>query len=162
MKAALSTLFALALVVSIAHAAGNHSVHVQADRVGDSIELKGAGAFDTAGNFIALNGQFHVRKDIPAGPLGGLRDGDFGRWKATAILQSSGFKCAGPDPIKTVLGDDDTVVFQADFFRQGDGDRASFSAKVFISSQDEDLETPGIQNVWIQGVGCDQAEVDLH
>jgi len=158
----LALLFALALTASTAHAAGNHSVRVQADRIGDAIELKGAGVFDTVGNFIALNGQFHVSRDIPAGPLGGLRANDFGRWKATEILQSSGFKCAGPDAVKTVNGDDDTVVFQADFFRQGDGDHASFSAKVFISSQDEDLETPGIQNVWIQGVGCDQAVVDLN
>ena len=45
-------------------------------------------------------------------------------------------------------------MFQADFFRQGDGNRASFSAKVFISAKDQDPDTAGIQNVWIQGVGC--------
>ena len=159
MKAALASMFALALVVSIAHAAGNHGVHVQADRIGDAIELKGAGAFD--GAFATLNGKFRVTRDIPAGPLGGLRDGDSGHWKATQVLPTSGFKCAGPDAVKDVFSDDDTIVFQADFFRQGDGNRASFSAKVFISAQDEDPATPGIQNVWIQGVGCDQVVVDL-
>ena len=156
----LALLFALALTASTAHAAGNHSVHVNADRIGDSIELKGVGAFD--GVSATLNGKFHVTRDIPAGPLGGLRAGDSGHWKATQVLVTSGFKCAGPDAVKDVTTGDDTIVFQADFFRQGDGDRASFSAKVFISAQDQDPETAGIQNVWIQGVGCDQAVVDLN
>jgi hypothetical protein len=44
--------------------------------------------------------------------------------------------------VKNVLTDDDTIVFQADFFRQGDGDHASFTAKVFLSAQDEDPELP--------------------
>ena len=152
-------LFVLALAASNAHAAGNHSVHVKADRIGDSIELKGVGAFDALS--VTLNGKFRVTRDIPAGPLGGLRAGDSGHWKATQVLATSGFKCAGPDAVKDVASDDDTIVFQADFFRQGDGDRASFSAKVFISAQDQDPETAGIQNVWIQGVGCDEAVVDL-
>jgi hypothetical protein len=150
---------ALVAIVSTAQARGSHAVHVRADRIGDAVELKGVGAFDEGQ--VTLAGKFRVTQDIAAGPLGGLRAGDTGRWKATAILPTSGFKCSGADALRNADTDDDTVVFQADFFRQGDFDHASFTAKVFISANDENPDLPGIQNVWIQGVGCDEAVVDL-
>ena len=49
-----------------------------------------------------------------------------------------------------------------DFYRIADGANPSFSAKIFVSEQDEDPDQPGVQNVWIQGVGCGEARVNLH
>ncbi len=85
-----------------------------------------------------------------------MRAGDGVRWEAAEILPSSGFKCGGVagEPLKTAVTDDDTIVMQARFYRQGDGANASFTAKVFVSAVDENPDQPGAQNVWIQGVGC--------
>ena len=63
--------------------------------------------------------------------------------------------------MKTVVTDGNTVVMQVDFHRQGDGVDRSFTAKVFVSAVDEDPAQDGIQNVWIQGVGCTEALVNL-
>ena len=52
-------------------------------------------------------------------------------------------------------------MFQVNFYRQGDGATASFTAKVFVSTEDENPDETGVQNIWIQGVGCDDAQVNL-
>jgi hypothetical protein len=48
-----------------------------------------------------------------------------------------------------------------EFYRQGDGNTASFTAKMFVSTDDEGFDLPGNQNVWIQGVGCGDANVHI-
>ena len=50
-----------------------------------------------------------------------------------------------------------TVAFNADFFRVGDGATPSFSANVIVSAHDIAPDVPGVQNTWIQGVGCGSA-----
>jgi hypothetical protein len=60
-----------------------------------------------------------------------------------------------------VKTDDDTVVMFADFCRQGDGVDESFTAHMFVSAVDEAPDILGIQNVWIEGVGCGTAIVNL-
>ncbi|MGE5177858.1 MAG: hypothetical protein ACM3PF_02055, partial [Bacteroidota bacterium] len=57
--------------------------------------------------------------------------------------------------------DDDTVVMKVRFFRQGDGATPSFTANAFVSAGDENPDQPGVQNVWIQGVGCDTAMANV-
>jgi len=136
--------------------AAPHSANVHADGIGDAVRLDGGGSYDAQSGQISLGGGYKVLKDITAGPLGGLRQFDGTRWKATEILADAPFKCAGADAAKTVATDDDTVVFLADFFRGGEGAVAFFHAKIFLSANDEDPDQPGIQNVWIQGVGCDE------
>jgi hypothetical protein len=76
-----------------------------------------------------------------------------------ALQPSTTFKCtiAASEVLKTVVTDNDTVVMIADFYRQGDGIEESFTAKMFVSKVDEAPDLPGIQNVWIQGVGCGDA-----
>ncbi len=49
----------------------------------------------------------------------------------------------------------------ADFYRQGDGVDESFTAHMFVSAVDEAPDLPGIQNVWIEGVGCGTAIANL-
>ena len=45
----------------------------------------------------------------------------------------------------------------ADFYRAGDGNDESFTARMIVSSDDIASDVTGIQNVWIQGVGCSSA-----
>ena len=54
---------------------------------------------------------------------------------------------------------DGTVVLHADFYRAGDGTHESFNANMFVSTRDIDNDIPGVQNVWVQGVGCATAAV---
>jgi hypothetical protein len=61
-----------------------------------------------------------------------------------------------------VFTSDTTLVIEADFYRQGDGVNESFKAPMIVSSGDLDPGQPGIQNVWIQGVGCAEAAVNFH
>src|SRR5207249_10471966 len=75
---------------------------------------------------------------------------------STALLSSTTFKCTGAtsEPLQTANTSANTVVLVADFYRQGDGNDESFTAKMIVSEVDLDPVTPGIQNVWIQQVGC--------
>ena len=61
------------------------------------------------------------------------------------------------EPLKTALTDENTVGLDADFYRAGDGNDESFTAQMIVSADDLAADIPGIQNVWIQGVGCASA-----
>jgi hypothetical protein len=150
----------LFLTMSTAHAqSSGHTFTVHADAIGNVIALNGGGRYATAG-FLQGGGGFRVTSDINGGPLAGLRAGDAGHWEAAELLASSGFKCGFPGEAgKTATTDDDTVVLSAKFFR--DGDPTPLTAKVFISAQDEDPIDGGSQDVWIQGVGCDEGNVNV-
>ena len=80
------------------------------------------------------------------------------------LLPSFQFKCTGAvsEPLKTAVTDGNTVVLVADFYRQGDGNEESFTARMFVSAVDEAPDLTGIQNVWIQGVGCGDAIVNFN
>ncbi|HEV8537850.1 MAG TPA: hypothetical protein VGR15_02905 [Bacteroidota bacterium] len=121
--------------------------------------LTGGGAYDPASGFLKTGGGFRCLADINQGPLAGCKAGEGIRWDASELLASTAFKCTGDagEVSKTAVTDGNTVVMQADFYRQGDGTEESFTAKMFVSAVDEDPDSPGIQNVWIQGVGCGNA-----
>ena len=53
----------------------------------------------------------------------------------------------------------DTVVLKADFYQAGDANDESFSAQMIVSATDIAGDIPGIQNVWVQSVGCGTAVV---
>jgi hypothetical protein len=76
-------------------------------------------------------------------------------------LASTGFKCTGAasEARKTATTGDGTVVLQSDFYRAGDGIDESFHAQLIVSQADIAPDIPGIQNVWVQGVGCGSAIV---
>src|SRR6266705_3454629 len=70
---------------------------------------------------------------------------------------AGGFRCTSDvrqDPLTTAVTDQDTVVLLADFYRAGDGNDESFTAQMIVSAGDIAPDIAGIQNVWIQGVGC--------
>jgi hypothetical protein len=58
--------------------------------------------------------------------------------------------------------DEDTAVLLSDFYRAGDGIDESFKAQLIISQDDLAPEIEGVQNVWIQGVGCGSAIVHFN
>ena len=138
---------------------GNHSFGFNANLIsgfpgGRAAEMTGGGSFDQASNFVHSGGGFRCLANISAGPFNGCLEGQGVRWDTAALLASTTFQCTGADPVKVANTGDKTVVLAADFYRQGDGNIESFTAKMIVSETDLDPVADGVQNVWIQGIGC--------
>jgi hypothetical protein len=129
---------------------------------GRSAEMTGGGAFNLATNFVHSGGGFRCLTDVVAGPFSGCLAGQGVRWDTAALLGSTGFQCTGADAVKTANTGDKTVVLLSDFYRQGDGNIESFTAKMIVSESDLAPDIPGVQNVWIQGIGCGTAIVNFN
>jgi hypothetical protein len=167
MKKIMMTLFAIALSLlpmSIAFSAeamqafGFNAASIKGFPTGEA-RLTGGGAYDPETGFVKSAGGFRCLEDIHQGPLNGCKAGEGVRWDTVEVLPSFTFRCTGAatEKPKTVVTDDNTVVLLADFYRQGDGNIESFTAHMFVSEVDEATDFPGIQNVWIEGVGCGHA-----
>ena len=114
--------------------------------------------------FVHSNGGFRCLQDVRQGPLQGCLQGEGVRWDTDGLLQSTGFKCTGraSEPTKTAVTDAHTAVLESDFYRAGDGNDASFkNVQVIIADHDLAPDIDGIQNVWIQQVGCGTADVNF-
>ena len=118
--------------------------------------LTGGGAYNPGTGFVNSAGGFRCTSDVRQGPLAGCLAGQGVRWDTVELLASTTFKCTGAaaEPLKTAVTDRDTVVLLADFYRAGDGNDESFTAQMIVSAGDIAPDIAGIQNVWIQGVGC--------
>jgi hypothetical protein len=103
-------------------------------------------------------GGFRCVRGVAQGPLTGCATGEGVRW-AAQLLASTGFRCTGADALKNASTGADTVVLLADFYRAGDGNDESFTAQIIVSETDLAPDIPGVQNLWIQGVGCATAVV---
>jgi hypothetical protein len=121
---------------------------------GRAAEMTGGGAYDLASNFVQSGGGYRCLSNITAGPFSGCLTGQGVRWDTAALLPSTTFQCTGSDTVKTAQTGDKTVVLLSDFYRQGDGNIESFTAKMIVYNSDLDPSAPGVQNVWIQGIGC--------
>jgi hypothetical protein len=90
------------------------------------------------------------------GPLAGCLTAQGVRWDTAALLNFTNFKCTGKveEALKTAFTSANTAVLKADFYRASDGNEESFTANMIVSDHDLAPDVPGIQNVWIQGVGC--------
>jgi hypothetical protein len=150
---------------SPASASGNEAFGFNAPLVsgfpgGRSVEITGGGAYNLP-DFVHSGGGFRCLSDISAGPFNGCLAGQGVRWDTAMLLTSppNGFKCTGAatEILKTVETGDKTVVLLADFYRQGDGNDESFTAQMIVSETDLDPVAPGVQNVWVQGIGCGTA-----
>jgi hypothetical protein len=126
-----------------------------------SVFLTGGGAFNSTSGFVHSAGGFKCTSTVSNGPLAGCLAGQGVRWDTAALLRSTPFKCTATDPlgVKTATTTDDTAVLQADFYRAGDGNNESFTANMIVSAHDIAPDVPGVQNVWVQGVGCGSAVV---
>jgi hypothetical protein len=134
--------------------------------------LTGGGAYDptSASNtdpesaFVHSNGGFRCLADVQQGPLKGCLSGEGIRWDTDGLLQSTRFKCTGAaaEPAKQAVTDEHTAVLLSDFYRAGDGNDASFKdVQVIVSDHDLAPDIDGVQNVWIQQLGCGTANVNF-
>ncbi len=130
---------------------------------GRSAELTGGGAY-LQPSFVNSAGGFRCLSDISAGPFNGCLQGQGVRWDTSELLTSTGFQCTGTDPggTKTAFTDEHTVVLLSDFYRAGDGIDESFTARMIVSDSDIAPDIDGVQNVWIQGIGCGEAVVHFN
>lgn len=104
-------------------------------------------------------GGFDCVESIAQGPLSGCAAGEGVRWDTVQLLASTTFKCTGSaaEAPKVAVTDDDTAVLLADFYRAGDGIDESFTAQMIVSATDIAPDIPGDQTLWVQGVGCGDA-----
>jgi hypothetical protein len=134
------------------------------------VRLTGGGSYDpaTASNAVptetsvASGGGFDCVATVAQGPLTGCTAGQGVRWDTAQLLSSTTFKCSPADVAKPATTDAHTVVLLADFYRAGDGNDESFTAQMIVSDGDLAPNVLGIQNIWIQGVGCGTAIVNFN
>ncbi len=153
---------------SSASATGKDSFSFNASEIsgfpgGRSIELTGGGAYHLP-DFIHAGGSFGCLSDISAGLFSGCLTGQGVRWDTDTVLPSTTFKCTGAatEVLKAAETGDKTVVLLSDFYRAGDGNDESFTAQMIVSGTDLDPVAPGVQNIWIQQVGCGTANVNFN
>ncbi len=136
-----------------------------------AVSVTGGGAYDLGPpRFVHAAGGFSCLEDVGQGPLsrsinsddpGACLEGDGVRWDTAELLRETTFKCTGAagELLKTAETSDTTAVLQADFYRAGDANDESFTAKMIVSATDIADDIPGLQNLWVQGVGCGTAIV---
>ena len=124
-----------------------------------SASLTGGGSYNPTTGFAKSGGGFRCTGDVRQGPLAGCLAGEGVRWDTVELRASTTFKCTGSaaELLKSAASDEDTVVLLADFYRAGDGIDESFTAQMIVSADDIAPDVDGVQNVWIQGVGCASA-----
>ena len=163
---ALAAVFVL-LVVPAEAAPGNVGFGFNARDISGfptgSATLTGGGAYNPVSGFVHSAGGFRCTSDVGQGPLKGCLAGEGVRWDTANLRRSTSFKCTGAasESLKTVGTDQNTVGLDADFYRAGDGNDESFTAQMIVSAGDLAPDIAGIQNVWIQGVGCGSAHVNF-
>src|SRR5882724_11782281 len=135
------------------------------------VRLTGGGSFapGTADNTVptptsvASAGGFDCTLAVGQGPLLGCGDGEGVRWDTVQLLKSNTFRCTTSEVVRPATTDDHTAVLLADFYRAGDGNEESFTAQMIVTDErDLDDDIPGIQNLWVQGVGCGTAIVNFN
>jgi hypothetical protein len=132
--------------------------------------LTGGGSFDaaTASNIVPTEtdvksgGGFGCLDAVAQGPLAGCETDQGVRWDTAQLLASTTFKCTGADAGKPAVTGPGIVVLLADFYRAGDGIDESFTAQMIAADHDIAPEIDGVQNLWIQGVGCGNAIVNFN
>jgi hypothetical protein len=135
-----------------------------------AVFLTGGGSFDaaTASNVVPSEtdaksgGGFRCVEAVAQGPLAGCATGQGVRWDTAQLLASTTFKCTGADAAKRIATGSGTVVLLADFYRAGDGIDESFTAQMIVSDDDIAPDIEGVQNLWVQGVGCGTAIVNFN
>jgi hypothetical protein len=151
---------AMAIALPVAAAAektgfGFNAAQVDGFRTGN-VAISGGGAFDPVTGVVHAGGGFSCLEDVDQGPLTGCLAGEGVRWDTANLLRSTMFKCTGAasEALKPIATGPGTAVLQADFYRAGDANDESFTAQMIVSQDDIALDIPGVQNVWVQGVGC--------
>ena len=168
---AAAALLTVALPTAVTHAAGSDAFGFNGSVSGfptGAVTLTGGGAYNLETGFVNSAGGFRCTQGVRQGPLsvsinaddpGPCLAGQGVRWDTAELLASTTFKCTGAatETLKTATTSDTTVVLQADFYRAGDANDESFTAQMIVSETDIAPDIPGVQNLWVQGVGCGTA-----
>lgn len=133
------------------------------------VTLTGGGSFSpaTASNTVGADtrvhagGGFSCNDPVNQGPLANCAAGEGVRWDTVQLLASTTFKCTAADVARPASTSDRTAVLLADFYRAGDANDESFTAQMIVSDTDLAGDIQGLQNIWIQGVGCGTAIVNF-
>jgi hypothetical protein len=157
-------LFALPAAASNGHSAFGFNARDIAGFPTGAVTLTGGGSFDATTGFVHSAGGFRCTTTVNQGPLSGCLTGQGVRWDTASLLPSTSFKCTGTagEALKLATTDGDTAVLSADFYRAGDGNDESFTANMIVAGHDIAPDLPGVQNVWVQGVGCATANVNFN
>ena len=128
-----------------------------------AVRLTGGGSFGASTGFVHAGGGFSCTSSVGQGPLAGCQTGEGVRWESAELLPSTPFKCTGAasEVLKTASTDGETVALRSDFYRAGDGNDESFTSNMFVSAKDLAPDIAGVQNVWVQGVGCATATTNF-
>jgi hypothetical protein len=156
-------------VTAVAATAGGSLIGFGFNGTAGVVILTGGGSFDaaTANNIVpsdtrvAGGGGFRCTDNVNTLPLAGCAAGEGVRWDSVQLLASTNFKCSAADIVRSASTGKGTVVLIADFYRAGDGNEDSFTAPMIVSDEDIAEDLPGVQNLWIQGVGCGPAIVNF-
>jgi len=130
------------------------------------VSLTGGGSYDPSTATLEEtvghgNGGFSCLNTVDRLNLNGCQTGQGVRWDTEQMLASTGFKCTAAEAGRTAFTDEHTVVFKADFYLAGDGNDETFKANMIVADHDLDDQQEGVQNVWIQGVGCSTGTVNF-
>lgn len=128
---------------------------------GGSFVLASAASAAPGENIVSGGGGFRCVVAVGQGPLAGCGEGEGVRWNAVEVLANTTFRCSGADAPKPATTTPNLVIVLADFYRAGDGIEESFRAQFIVSDRDIAADVPGVQTLWVQGVGCDEAQVQL-
>jgi hypothetical protein len=141
---------------------GFNTPHIAGFPTGE-VSLTGGGAFNSTAGSVHAGGSFSCVAQVNQLPLAGCLSGQGVRWDAETLLPQTSFKCTGAasEILKSESTSSQTVVLRADFYRAGDGNEESFTANMIVSAVDIAPEITGIQDVWVQGVGCTDALVNF-
>ena len=130
------------------------------------VSLTGGGSYDPSTATLEApvghgNGGFSCLNAVDRLNLNGCETGQGVRWDTEQLLASTPFKCNPAEAARTAFTNGNTVVFKADFYRAGDANNESFRAPMIVADHDLDDQQEGVQNVWIQGVGCGTGTVNF-
>jgi hypothetical protein len=164
---ALTAAALLATATPAAAGAGRSGFGFNSDTIGAGsnglVEMNGGGSYDIAAGTIQAGGHFSCEADVSNGPLAGCLAGEGTHWKAASLLAATNFRCGTAGEVtKSATTDAHTAVFVAEFFRAGGGRTASFTSQVIVADHDIAADVPGVQNVWIQLVGCSSATANFN
>jgi hypothetical protein len=134
-----------------------------------AVNVTGGGAYELNSHFVHSAGGFSCLEAVAQGPFAmpnhgtNCLAGEGVRWDTVDVLASTTFKCTGKatEALKTANTSETTVVLVADFYRAGDANDESFTAQMIVSATDIAPDIDGLQNLWVQGVGCGTAVVNF-
>jgi hypothetical protein len=137
---------------------GFHASEIKGFPTG-SVSLTGGGEFNPVTGVGHGSGGFSCLEDVLQSKLNGCLAGEGVRWDTANLIRTTSFKCTGAasEALKPAATGPGIVIIQADFYRAGDANNESFTAQMIVSQDDIAPDIQGVQNVWVQGVGCGSA-----